>query len=299
MPIIPTTERTVGKARRGNRKPIQTRALAARPSILFFLFLVFYLMRLLQVGIRVPLLGEFRAEFLIGILVSIPALALLITESRPIFPSSFKIGLAFTMLMLVMTPLSVAPWISWQVFSNFVFKDFLVGICIAALITSASRLRWFLFSHLLGFAKMAEEGVVGRITGGLIWENQGTLRLHGATPRYDHPNSFGGTQAGTLPFIASITRIDQRAFLMLALAIQFYAAVDVIIHTGSRTTYFAMIVWILYAIAISRHKFKALIIAGLAVGLLSFIRASPSTSKQSVVSWCRSLFSGACSMARV
>jgi putative inorganic carbon (hco3(-)) transporter len=241
------------------------------PDFLFWCFLVFYLTRLLQLGIRYPILGDIRAEFLLGIIVSAPAVIRLFQDKIFLPPRSFTVGLCFTALMFLMVPLSVAPLVSWNAFSNYAFKDMLVGLCIASFVTSMTRLRIFFAAHLLGFAKMAAEGVIGTITGGMIWENQGTMRLHGATPRYGHPNSFGGTQACTIPFLVALIPNYRLLLVRLLLLAQITAAGYVIIHTGSRSTYFALMVWGAFLILRSQKKARALITAAVCVGVLSVI----------------------------
>ena len=253
----------------GTERPTGHRVSARRPAtslpaksigVVFVVFLIFYISRTLQLDIRIPALSAIRFEWILGIFATGPAIIRLVSDRQWKLPSSFWIGTILVVLMTIMTPLSVAPTTSWMTLSNHVIKDAAVGVGIATLVTSTMHFRWFFFSHLLAFAKMAQEGVVGHITGGLVWENQGTPRLHGATNRYDHPNSFGGTQAATLPFLGEFFFSSKKTLLRLLIAAQGIAALDVIVHTGSRTSYLAMILWILYLFFKSKSKARALIV---------------------------------------
>ena len=234
---------------------------------IFIIFLVFYCFRLLQGGVRFAELGAIRLELILGLIAAIPALLILVTDRAARLPWCFWFGAALAALMLLMVPFSVAPTLSWKAFSEHAFKDMLIGISITTLVSSVRRLKWFLGAHLFAYAKMAQEGVLGVITGGLIWENQGTPRLHGSTPNYEHPNSFGGTQAGTVPFVSGLLGLRLVRILRLALLAQLIAALVVIVYTGSRSTYVGFSAWILVIAWQSERKFRAtLVVAFLALG---------------------------------
>jgi len=227
-------------------------------------FLIFVIFKYLQGGYRVPWLGEIRFELIVGALLTVFAIPayLSIKQRQPSSVIPWAIGLLLMMVLSV--PFSIDPAFSWNVFVDRGFKFALVGVFIAAFVTSPRALRWFLLIFLLAFLKMAEEGVVGSITGSMIWENQGVPRLHGSTPNYFHPNSFSGTQLATLPFAVELFIISQWRLRYL-LAVQILMAATVIVFCGSRTAYVAGVIWIVMRSLQSRKKLKGvtvLLVAG-------------------------------------
>jgi hypothetical protein len=225
----------------------------------FMLYVVYWY---LQGGYRFPALGSIRFEFVLGGLLSLIAVIKILQNRDNIFPAPAKWALAFVGLMAVMTIFSIDPTYSRSIFVDRVIKLLMMGIFIYAFVVSPLTLRWFLFSWLFAFAKMAQEGVVGWIFGGLVWENQGTMRLHGSTPNYAHPNSFSGTQLSTLPFLYFLFPLAPR-LLQLAMGAQIFAALLIIITTGSRTGYVALAGGILLLIWKSGSRIKALALTAL------------------------------------
>lgn len=106
----------------------------------------------------------------------------------------------------------------------------------------------------------------------MVWENQGTPRLHGSTPNYEHPNSFSGMALGSLPFILYFFTNAPR-FLRVVLAGQFIMALGVIVFTGSRTGYIGMGVGLLFLFLRSERKARALTL--LVIGGLAFAAVVP------------------------
>jgi len=94
---------------------------------------------------------------------------------------------------------------------------------------------------MLVFFKLGEEAFIGRITGSMIWENQGIMRLNGQLgSRFGHPNSLSGLAIGALPFIYYLFPVLSRKWKMGLLVLLVFA-VNIIIFTGSRTGYIATI----------------------------------------------------------
>lgn len=224
----------------------------------FILFLGYVVYWYLQVGYRVPALGAIRFEFLMGAVLS--SLAIPAYWTNPC-RSSCGIGTWVVMLfsiMIIMSFFSYAPY-SYDVFVDRVFKFSMLGFFIAAFVTTPERLFWFICAFLLACLKMGQEGFVGTITGSLIWENQGVMRLHGVTPNYGHPNSFSGMALGSLPFALYFFRIVPWYMRLLLLA-QSVFALNIILHTGSRTGYVGLAVGILFIILKSQYPIRAIII---------------------------------------
>jgi len=163
----------------------------------FLVFLGWVLFFYLQGGYRFPVLGAMRFELIVGAALSIYSVfRLMQVKSVATTGALGKWLIALILLCAIMTAISHSPGVSWDTFIDKIVKYMMMTLFITALVTSPSRLRGFLFAYLLAFAKMTQEGVIGLLNGSLVWQNQGTPRLHGATPNYEHPNSFAGTQLG-------------------------------------------------------------------------------------------------------
>lgn len=243
---------------------------AENSQALFWLFLCYVLFFYLQGGFRYEVFGRIRFEMIVGSILVV-ASALSISAPRRGARKQEKSGVvgwvvATFAVAALMSAMSYAPEISWDVLVDRVLKLAMMALFISAMITSPKRLRWFLVTYLFAFLKMAQEGVLGFFTGSLVWENQGTPRLHGSTPNYAHPNSFSGTQLGTLPFLRYLYPLVSKWIKWIILG-QALAAIMIVVTTGSRTGYVATGVWILFLLLQSKQKFKAIAIAIISLGI--------------------------------
>jgi len=244
----------------------------ARAPAAFVLFLGYVLFFYLQGSYRIEFLGSIRFELITGsilVIVSFMSIAGPRARTKPRARSPVT-GWAIGMIAIagIMTALSHAPAISWDVFVDRVVKMAMMALFISSLVTTPTRLRWYLGAYLASFLKMAQEGVLGLFTGGLVWENQGTPRLHGSTPNYTHPNSFAGTQLITLPFIRYLVPLATNKWVRRLLIAQGVGAFVVVVTTGSRTGYVGLAVWLFFLWLQSQSRFKAFafaIIAALAI----------------------------------
>ena len=159
-------------------------------SIIFIIFLGYIVYWYLQGGYRFPVLGAIRLEFLMGSLLSVVAIKEYFSN-RNRERSGLGVWVSFLLIiMLVMTVFSFNPTFSFDIFIDRVIKFALLGFFISAFVTSPSRLMFFVAAFMFSCLKMGQEGLLGNITGSLIWQNQEIMRLHGSTPNYEHPNSF-------------------------------------------------------------------------------------------------------------
>ncbi len=163
---------------------------------------------------------------------------------------------------------SYVPEISYDIFIDRVIKFALIGFFITAFVTTPKRLAFFLGAVLFAYMKMGQEGLLGVITGSLVWQNQGIPRLHGSTPIYRHPNSFSGMALGCLPFLFYFFGIANR-YLKIILLIQAIFAFNIVLFTGSRTGYVALIIAIMFLIWKSDRR-KELFILIIFLGVVGF-----------------------------
>lgn len=227
-----------------------------RISLITLLFFCGYvIIWYLQIGYRIPILGAIRFEFIYGIFLTVIAIS---------YKTNFKVPLISFLLLYFFTLLIQIPFsydfnTSWNIFRDRVVKFSFLAFFIAVFVKRPRDLLFFLGAFMLACMKMGQEGFIGNITGSMIWENQGVMRLHGPTPLYGHPNSFSGNALGTLPFIYYFIPITP-LFVQIALFIQLIFAINIILFTGSRTGYIAFVAFLLYAFYNSANKKRLLII---------------------------------------
>lgn len=207
----------------------------------------------MQLGGRVDLLGAIRFEFLIGVtLICLSILGPKSTAKANDNPLAVYLGLYFfTLLSQVALSVDVAH--SWNVFFNRILKFSMLALFITSFITSPKALRWFLIAFLLACAKIGSEGFLGWLSGSLMWQNQGIMRLHGPTGNYAHPNSFSGFAVGLLPFLYFLFPAFNKPLKGLLLITVLFTLI-IIVYTGSRTGYVGTFAVLAYIFYISKNK---------------------------------------------
>ena len=236
--------------------------------IIFLFFLVYVIFWYLQGGYRYPVLGVMRFEFLMGAILTVFAIPGYFYNSNRVYSGlGVWVSLLF-FIMSIMVVFSHVPEYSYTIFVDRVIKFYLLGFFIMAFVTTPQRLGWFVGAFLLACMKMGQEGLLGVLTGSLVWENQGVLRLHGSTPNYTHPNSFSGMALGTLPFIFYFYRIVP-FYLKMILLIQLILGLNIILFTGSRTGYAALFVGLIFLIWKAGNRKKAFTITLISVLLIA------------------------------
>lgn len=219
------------------------------PFILLMMFCGYVFIWYLQVGERWPELGAVRLEFVFGLIL----VALLPFVGIPVSSPLVKFIVLYLAMVAIQIPFSHAFDHSVNVFWNRVVKFGMMGLFIAAFVKSPRDLKWFVFTFMLAWAKMGQEGVYGVLTGNMMWENQGILRLHGSTSLYHHPNSYSGFAVGVLPFIYYLYPVVGKVG-KIGLAVLTVFSINIILFTGSRTGYVALAFFMTVLFMRSRRK---------------------------------------------
>ena len=204
----------------------------------FYLFLFYIMVWWLQLGGRI---GK-RFDTEIRLEAMIAAVLLFIT-----FLDSFRrkaeektgfapyIAVYFVVLLLqVLIAWNVDR--AWDVYIDNVLKYSVMGLLISRFVRTPQQLGWLVFVWLLACWKGTLEGVVGGITGSLIWENQGVMRLNG-NGLWAHPNSFSQFALGAIPFCFYLYPLMKKNWMKAGLISLFCFATYVVVYTGSRTGY--------------------------------------------------------------
>ncbi len=242
------------------------------PRLVLLLFCAYVIIWYLQVGTRISALGAIRIELLVAcILIPLAFVTHSKSEIR-VDPSLLRLIIGYFVLLFLMTIFSYDFQTSWNIFFNRVLKFAFMAFFIVCFVKSPTGLKFFLAAFMLACMKMGQEGVVGQLTGGLVWQNQGVMRLHGATMMYRHPNSFAGMALGTLPFVMYLFPIVNK-WLKALLVIQLVFAFNIILFTGSRTGYIGLLGVILVVFFRSQSKIKILL--AILVGLFCVLQFAP------------------------
>jgi putative inorganic carbon (HCO3(-)) transporter len=224
-------------------------------SLVMLLFCGYVVQWYLQLSVRMPALGAMRFEFVYAAALG----ALAIFKGIPLSTPITVPLLAFFGATYLQVLFSQAYDESYNIFIDRVLKFFCMTVFIAAFVKGPKHLKWFLMAFLLACMKMGQEGLHGKLTGGLVWQNQGVLRLHGPTPNYLHPNSFAGMALGTLPFVFYLYPLANR-WQRAALALQTLFAGNIVLFSASRTGYVGFLGMVGTIVAKSRRKGRAIIL---------------------------------------
>jgi len=239
------------------------------PFLVSAIFVTFVVARYMQWGARRDILATIRFELLLGVALIASCAYLLQVTPIPLhrLPGAKRLVTGISLLfaaMIVQLPFAVDQAMATTVFWDRVVKFAMLTFFIAVLVRSPKTLRWFLFAFLFACFYVTLESARGAITGGLVWENQGIMRLHGAVPIYAHPNSLSGVAMGVIPFVVFLFPVLRSWKYKLAILMPLVTAITCILYSGSRTGYVAFFVFLFFWWTQSRRKFRWI---GIAVGL--------------------------------
>ncbi len=235
------------------------------------LFLLFVVAHYIELGARRSIFRAIRVEFTLGFILTAICIGLLASHAvvlRNVRSILIGIGLLF-FAMLVQLPFAADPVMAKWVFYEHVIKYSFLTFFMATLIQSPRTLRAFLLAFLVSCLYICYEGVRGQISGALVWENQGVMRLHGAVPIYGHPNSLGGLAMGAVPFAVFLLPVWRRKWERAGLLALLVSACVVVLYTGSRTAYVAFLGFLLFWWITSERKARWMLIA-LVLGAATF-----------------------------
>jgi putative inorganic carbon (hco3(-)) transporter len=224
------------------------------PVFITVLFSIYVFTWYIELDKRIPFLGQIRFEFILGTILGIIAINTL--KVNPIkYDSKLPSLIIFYFFCLVITLAYSQDFDkSWYMFFNRVIKLSFMSLFICAFIRKPFHLILFISIYLLVFMKIGQEELLGKITGSLVWENQGVMRLWGAqNSMYGHPASLSGTAIITLPFVYYLWPIVRWKWRILLL-IQLIFVINIVIFTGARTGYVGFVGMMLAIFLRSTYK---------------------------------------------
>ncbi len=219
----------------------------------------------LQVGKRIGFLGAIRFEFILG--VALIGASFLQKKRKKYCDNPFQTILIFYFAALItQVPFSFDVAHSWGVFIR-VVKFAMLALFLCKFMDSPRGLWAFLAAYLLAAFKLGLEGFVGWMSGSMVWENQGVMRLHGSTGLLHHPNSFSGFAVGLLPFLYFLFPLVGRVVKLIFLVL-FVFCMIIVIFTASRAGYIAVLGLFTYVFIVSKNKKKLLAVLAI-VGVVA------------------------------
>ena len=228
-----------------------------RVNMVDLLLSAFVLIWWLEIGLRIVIFGKIRLEFIVGFLLSIIAV-LKIAKSEQSFIGNplIKAIIFFHIVIIVSLPLSVSIERSFEIYLDHIFKLTMISIFMSVLINTTFQLKLFLITSFVAFFKIGMESFLGKITGSMVWENQGVMRLHGTQgSMFGHPNSLSGKFLGIFPFIWYIFPLTNKKWKMLLLIMSLFIG-NILIFTASRTGYISFLFALAYIFYHSNKRLK-------------------------------------------
>jgi O-antigen ligase len=229
-------------------------------------FLVFVVARYMQWGARREIFKTLRVEFVLGAALAVACA--FIVSANPVrigrlgTARNVLVGIVLLFVaMLVQIPFAADRPMAESIFVDRVIKFAMLTFFMVVLIRSPRAMRWFLGAFLFACFYVTQEAAQGAITGSLVWQNQGVMRLHGAVPIYAHPNSLGGVAIGLVPFVVFLFPAIRDWKYRLLLLPPLLTAGVCMLYSGSRTTYVGFLGFLLYWWWQSRNKLRWLLVA--------------------------------------
>lgn len=246
------------------------------PTLILFLFCIYVLAWFWQVSRRVDWLEAIRFEFVLGTFLAFVSVAMLVVKPPRLGGSGpALVGSAAVLFLLIsiQVPISTDPALAWTTYVDRVVKFGFWAVFIAAFVRSERDLRWFIAAFMTACVYITYESVRGGLFGGMMWQNQGVMRLHGPTPLFEHPNSLAGLALGLVPFAMYLFPIARSRAFKVVLAGSIGFALVCIVLTGSRTAYIGVIALAAFAVIKARWRVGTIMTAGLVAAVILAVLA--------------------------
>jgi putative inorganic carbon (hco3(-)) transporter len=250
-------------------------------SLLSYLVGIYIFAFYLELHLRLSILQAIRFQFLFGAIIG--AMCLYRQMNGPQIKAGLTSVTKTTFLLIfilgIYTVFSMDQDESIRVYNDRVIKFALLSFFIYAATNTVEDLRVIIGCMLLAWLKMGSEGFLGWYTGSLVWENQGIPRLHGSTAMFGHPNSYSGFAVGCLPFAIFLLMAVKSNLLRLGLVTLIAFSLLIIVVTGSRTGYVAVVIGAAYFFfTLKAGKMKTLLLVS--ATLLATINFVPDEYKE-------------------
>lgn len=241
-------------------KSIPSQNANKKASLLSYLTGAYLFFFYMQASLRWSAFEAIRFHFVFGLILTILCGFKLLSSQKELPKRTFKnlqvevdkarplINCVYLFLVIlgIYSVASYSREISMDVYLNNVIKLALISFFIVVSVEKVKDLQVIVFFLLLAWFKIGSEGAIGWATGSLMWENQGVQRLHGASAFVGHPNSFSAFGVGCLAFSIYLFKGFQNKWLKIMMAGLIVFSFIIIIFTGSRSGYVAVLLAAIY-----------------------------------------------------
>ena len=190
--------------------------------------------------------GSIRVEAIVGgillILVFFNANSDKKTKSAGLTPYL----IALTFVVAIQVPNSMVPDISKVLFVDNYVKYLAMSLFIIVFVRAPQYMFVFIIVWALACWKITMEGVIGGLTGSLVWENQGVMRLHGSVPKYSHPTSLSLLALNVMPFIYYLYTVSKSKWIKIFFILLAFQSLYCILYSGSRTGYLGIFMFLVF-----------------------------------------------------
>jgi hypothetical protein len=201
-----------------------------------------------------PALGELHLERVYMLMT----LAFFAISSQKRWKGNFQ-NLAYVAfsLAVVLCWLS-SPWIDGgqETVENWL-KIFVFYVLLVSVINDEKSLRTILLAFLVVMAIYMLHSV-WEYRNGRHTFRMGIARMIGVDKTLGDPNSFGGSIVYALPLVLAFWRCQPSAATKCFLCFYVTLSAGCVLLTGSRSSFLGLLVWLLYAVLISRQRWKVL-----------------------------------------
>lgn len=220
------------------------------------------MVNILRPGELYPLFATLHVERLVAIVVLV---SMLVHERRVAMPKITKTVLAFWATMFLAIPLAFWQGNSLSFSVNF-GHTIVYHLLIVTLVNTERRFHAFLITFAVLIGWLGGSSLVSYLQGNVIVA-MGVERAAGLTSAGGDPNTLGLTLVSALPLVALLLRPEMAKWIRLLGLAVCVVSVGTVISTGSRMSFFVLVLAIGLFAATRKHRFiyvpVALIILGI------------------------------------
>ena len=241
---------------------------ASRSTLLCYLVGAYLFFFYMQASLRWDSFQTVRFHFTFGAILSVLCLVKHFSSGRvnknamlglqtPRYRKLKRSVFWLILILAVYTLFSLDPVESRDVFINRFLKFVMISFFICVAVENENGLKVILLCILLAWFKILFEGFWGWLGGGMMWQNQGIMRLHGAAPFVRHPNSFSAFALGTIAFCIAFWPHLRSPLEKIAVSAMFLFSMVIILFTGSRSGYVTILLASVYLFfKLKKNKLK-------------------------------------------
>lgn len=212
-----------------------------------------------QIGARIPSLGPFRVELIVGVIVILFAISKILTGKTKFKENKLNSAALFFVVAAFIT----LPFAAWKTYAFDTFMRFLKFFAIYLMIITAidneKKLKVFIYVYLACICLIFVEPFILSLQGkGFIYNNY-MWRLAGVTGYFAHPNQLGGMTAANLCFFYYLIKYQKSKVLKIAYVALIIVGLWVIMLTQSRTGFIGVMACGFFIWIFSKNKFVSLI----------------------------------------